>query len=390
MTPRAVLISVALLAAGLSASEGARAEEVVLASGPRYDAVDVEFVGESVRFTYLVGTGRATVTIPKERLQPRNLFHLILARTARDPQAQLALGWQALALGLLPDAAHRFHEAAKRDPALAPERDRGLRAIEDRKLEAVLASAEADLRRGRFETGLAKVAEVKSRALPGSDLVRRADGLAELSKRIDEAEGRRIADEATAKAKAFVDAQGAALDAAFARADKAILSAIERRDRVAKPGLSSSRVQSELDAAETLLREGRRILASVADVAGPRGPEVDARDAEALPLLVATHLDLSDLHRVRRRFPSAREHVRAALVLDPQNVRAIEAQRLIEEAARPLPEPYGPEPFDGTYGWGYGTYGRALFWPVHRPRSHVTYRPRSGFSTGGTGWRFGW
>jgi tetratricopeptide (TPR) repeat protein len=387
MSSRALLLAAAVALAGV-ATPAARAEEVVLASGPRYDAVDVQLVGDDVRFTYFVGTGRATVTIPQSRLQPRSLFGLYLARTGRDPQAQLALGWKALSLGLLPEAAQRFRKAAEGDPTLAPERDRGLAAIEERQLEAVLVSAEADLRRGRFQAGLAKVAEVRARARPGSALLSRADGLADLARKIEEAEGRRIAAEAQAKAQAFLDAQHAALDAALARADKAVLSAIERRERVSDPALSASRVRSELEAAEALLREARRVLAGAADVAGPRGPEVDARDAQATGLLVATHLDLADAHRLARRFSDARDHVRAALVLDPESVRALEAQRLVEEAARPAPEPYEPYLDDGL-GFVHGTYGRVLL-PVERPRPRVVYRPRSGWSFGGSGWRFGW
>jgi tetratricopeptide (TPR) repeat protein len=388
MARRSLLFALVLGTAGALWTGPAAAEEIVLASGTRYDATDVAIVGKTVRFTFHVGGGRATVTLPFERIEPRSLFWLVAARTGRDPESQLTLGWFALEQRLLPEAASRFRKAAEGDPTLSARRDEGLAAIARVEMERLLAAAENDLRRGRFDAGSEKASRVRAAAEPGSDLATRAQGLLDLARRVEESEGRRLEAEAKARAQAQTAAENAALDAALERADKAALSAIEKRNRVSVPGLSLSRVRSELEGAEALLREARRLLDGALDLAPARREEVVARDAAALELLVATHLDLCDLHRQESRWTKAREHVRAALVLDPDNARAIEAQRLIEEALRAPPVPL--DPYDLDVVPVYRVW-RTPYVPFsHRPMPSVTRR--FSWSGGGSGWRFfvGW
>ncbi len=360
---RVFVFGLGLAASALSAvflARAASAEEVVLSSGARYEASEVVLLENAVRFTFHPGGGSATVTFPFERIEPHNLFGLLLARTpANDPAAQLRLARFALDRGLLADATYRFRRAAQMDALLAPERDAGLAAVARAEAERVLSEAENDLRRGRSDLALAKAKDVLKRVPPDSDLAAKANGLADLAGKVIDRDRARLEAEAKAKGAAAAAAAEEAFRAALARADKTILSAVERRQKAADPNLGGSSAVRTLESAETQFREGRRLLALARALAGVRADEVDARDKDALGLLVATHLDLADLYRRQRRFSKALDRVRAVLVLDPENSRALDLQARIDEDLRtpvyPPPDFYPYEPaliFDSGYGFG--------------------------------------
>ena len=371
-----------VLALGLAASalaavllaRGASAEEIVLASGVRYEASEVVLLENAVRFTFHPGGGSATVTFPFERIEPHNLFGLLLARTpAGDPAAQLRLARFALDRGLLADASYRFRRAAQMDPLLDPERDAGLAAVARAEAERVLSEAENDLRRGRSDLALTKTKDVLKRVPPDSDLAAKANGLADLAGKVIDRDRARLEAEALAKGAAAAAAAEQAFQAALARADKTILSAVERRQKAADPNLGGSSAIRTLESAETLFREGRRLLALARGLAGAHATEVDARDKDAFGLLVATHLDLADLYRQQRRFSKALDRIRAVLVLDPENSRAQDLRARIEEDMRtpvlPPPDLYPYEPvllYDPgypcpCYSWSPGVYRRSGF-----------------------------
>ena len=180
-------------------------------------------------------------------------------------------------------------------------------------------------------------------------------------------------------------AEKAAFVSALARADKAILAAVEARAKAGDPTLPACEAVKTLASAEALFREGRRLLASGRSTAGDRIKELDGRDNEALGLLVATDVDLADLYRQQRCFDRARDYLRAAQILDPDNERVRDIREFIERdvAAPPVlvEEPmYGFE--SGTY-FGGGYYGGAIYGgggyvgggcatPLARPRAYVT------------------
>jgi tetratricopeptide (TPR) repeat protein len=379
---RGGLAAAALL--GLAAfAPSARAEEVVLASGSRYDASEVVLLENAVRFTYHPGGGSATVTFPFDRIDPHSLFSLYVARTpADDPAGQLRLAKIALQRRLLADAAYRFRKAAQLDPLLAPERDAGLAAVTRAEAERVLAEAEEDLRRGRSDKAIAKAGDVLSKVPPESDLAAKAKGLSDLAAKVLERDQARLAAEAQAKGAAAAAAAESAFAVSIARADKTMGLAMDKRGKAADPNLSASGAIRTLESAESLFRETRRLLQSSRAVAGPHAADVDARDSAALGLLVATHLDLAELYRQQRRFSRAQDRVRAALVLDPENTRAREIEDRIQEDLRtPVlppdfyspptvlyestwldPYPYSPVLRSPRVVWPYGSYGSGGWW----------------------------
>ena len=388
MTARIPAFLVASLASALVFASPARAEEIRLVSGATYDARDVSLLEKDVRFSYSVGGGHATIVVPMERLDARNLIGLLSARAnPADGGAQLAIARLALSRGLLPEAAARFRRAAAIDPTLAGDRDAGLASIVDAETETLLKSAEQDVRRGRTDLAAPKAKVAFSRAIPGSPLALRAESLLDLSLRLADRDRERAKADALAKEAFAVAAAVAAFDADLAAADTSILSAVAKRAKAADPGVSGSEALHHLESADVLLRDGRRSLSNARPLAGVRVAEVDKRDVDALALLVANHLDLADLYRQDRRFDRARDRVRSALLLDPSSVRAQQTTDRIEADLRtPVPPPYGPYgPYDGGYSapliysetfgpaYGYGRgYGRVI---SNYPRPYAPCRP---------------
>jgi tetratricopeptide (TPR) repeat protein len=369
------------------------AEEVVLASGTRYQAtkVEVDEAARRVRFTYPAGGGSATVSVAFDRLDAKSLFALVVARTPADaPGAQLALAAFALDRGLPSEAADRYRRAAEMDPALAAERDAGLAAVAEAEARRVLGTAEAEMRRGRYAGAIERAEQAVALAGPTSTTAVKAKGVVELATKLLARD--RVRTEAEAKAK--VDATAAAEEAAFRTAlddaDAKILRAVDRRDRVANPSLSRSRVVEELETADVLLREGRRLLERARDLAGDRADDVVKRDREALSILVANHLDLADLYRQQGRFEKARARARSALILDPQSDRARDVQDRIEEDLRTPPyEPFVEEPFSSvTYYAGYPYLTTPRRYPFGYRCPCVRPFPHSAWGGGGSGWRF--
>jgi hypothetical protein len=370
------------LLAAAAFAPAASAEEVVLRSGARYEAKTVEILpgataGEgNVRFSFVMGKGGGTMTVPFDRLEPRNLFGLVLSRTgASDAKGQLALARFALARGLFAEAEDRFRRAATLDATLVPDRDAGLAAIRAARNQQALAAAESDLKRGRSDLALGKAQDVLARSEPGSDVAARAAGIVDLATRVLERDKKRLAEQAAVAAAAAQAAQGAAFDSAIARADAAILAGVKERAKVADPGLSAAGATRALEVAEARIREGRRLLQGAFANAGERLADVEARDKEALELLVATDLDLADLHRQARRFDRARDFLRAAQALEPANPRVREIRDLIEQDLR-TPPPYYPDPDEVPSVLYYPSFGTTI--PYSYPYGSIR---RSGYSS---------
>jgi tetratricopeptide (TPR) repeat protein len=411
-----LLFALVVSTAAIGLAPRASAEDVVLATGARYDARDLEWnegtagVEGRIKFTYAVGGGSVTLEFPMSRIDPWSLLALKSARTpAKDGAGQLTLAKFALAHGLPAEASRRFRRAAELDPTLVAERDAGLRAVADVGLASQLAQAERDLKRGRSDLALAAADEVAAKADPSGGLVDRAKTLAGLASRMLETDRVRLAAEMKARADAAAAAQVQAFASGLARADKAIRDALADRAHAGDATLSASEATRALESAESRLREGRRVLAATRPSAGDRVAEIDGRDKEALPLLVATQLDLADLYRQQRRFDKARDFLRAAQVLDPDNARIKEIRELVErDLNAPPPQDERPDAFSsGFYGGGLstGTYYGGVYYPglgspcpcptpYARPIPYVTPGFRSGFgyrwNRGGFTIRFGW
>ena len=377
----------------------ALAEEVVTASGTRYEATDVVLLEDGVRFTFYVGDGRATVTLPFDRLSAQNLLDLLAARApAKDAQAQLRVAKVALARGLLPAAAARFKRAAQLDPALAGERDLGLAAIQDAETAALLADAEREVRRGRNDLAVEKARRAAARSPEGSPLRAKAEGILDLAGRLADRDRERAAKAAAENTAVAVAAEKAAFDASLRAADKALAAALGHRGRAADPDVSATQARLSLELADGQLREARRLLAVAATSPAARLPEVDARDQDALGLLIANHLDLADLYRVVRRFDKARDRVRAVLVLDPQNSRAQTTSDRIEQDARiPVPPPYDDPYYDPGFSVGYALPGVPYVrrysmpyspYPYYSPYYRSSSWLRGGWGGGSFSWRW--
>ena len=396
MRAPALLCAGLVLAAGWWSAPSARAEDVVTVSGARYAAHDVVLLDDGVRFTFEVGAGRATLTLPFDRISGQNLLDLLAARApSHDGQAQLRVAKVALARGLLPAAAARFRRAAQVDPSLAGERDLGLAAVQDAETAAILAEAETEVRRGRNDLALDKARRAVERTVEGSPLRARALGIVDLAGRLADRDRERVAKAAADKTAKQQAAEVAAFEASLRGAEKAIGAALGHRGRAADPDVSATQARQSLELADTQIREARRLLGVARDNPAARLPEVDARDRDAVGLLIANHLDLADLYRAERRFDKARDRVRAVLVMDPQNARAQTTSDRIEQDARvPVPPPYDPDGYFAGYDSGY-SLGYALpgvpyvrrYTNVVSPYPYVSPYFRSNWLRGGF-WRW--
>jgi hypothetical protein len=350
---------VAVLFAAPLLAPAARAEDVVTVSGARYDAYDVVLLEDGVRFSFTAGEGRATLTLPFDRISGQNLLDLLSARApSKDGSAQLRVARVALARGLLPAAAARFRRAAQVDPSLAGERDLGLAAVQDAETAELLADAEREVRRGRNDLAVEKARRAAVRAPEGSALRLKAEGIVDLAGRLADRDRERAAKASAEKVAKAQAAERAAFDAFLRAADKALAAALGHRGRAADPDVSASSARGSLEAADGQLREARRQLALSRDNPAARTAEIDPRDDDALSLLLANHLDLADLYRAERRFDKARDRVRSVLVLDPQNGRAqTTADRIEQDARVPVQPPYDGGYYDAGWSTGYALPG---------------------------------
>ena len=349
-------LSLAALAAAslalLAFAPAAAAEEIVLASGARYDAQEIRILEHDVRFTVVLGEGRATMALPFERIDGDSLVGLMAARL--DPRlgaTHLRLARVALDRGLLGIAAHRFRRAAIVDPALAPERDAGLLAVRDAETALLLDAAERAIKQGRNDLAADKAREAFGRAEAGTSLSQRARTIADLAGATAERDRLRAQAKETALAQAQAAATAAAYGDARGKARKHFDAALLERGKAADPDAGPSVVRRALESAETNLRDARRWLAAARDRDPSRATEVDEDDRTAFDLLVATHVDLAEAYRLDGAFDKARDRVRAALVLDPQNTRATATLGRIETDLHPVPE---PAPYYGPYAPTYG------------------------------------
>jgi tetratricopeptide (TPR) repeat protein len=370
----------AVAVAGMSAAAAAlapcaSAEEVRLISGTRYEASDVTLVPGKlagtgdVKFTFYVGTGRATVSIPYSRVEASNLFDLLFLRTSPDDAgAQLTLARFALDRGLLREAERCFAKAATIDPTLAAERDAGLASIEVARAEKALTAAEADLKRGRGDLAIEKARAIAAKAPPDSIVAARAAALVDLASRVVDRDRKRAEAEEAERTAAAAAAHAAAIDSALARVDIVATAGVKERSRASDPDLRFEDAVRALESAAARFREARRLLTTMMPTAGTRMNEFTARDNDVLGFLVTTNLDLADMHRQARRFDRARDYLRAAQVLEPENPRIKDVRDLIEtDLHTPVPvapdEYYEPGFLDVTYGY----YPTILSGSYYRP-----------------------
>jgi tetratricopeptide (TPR) repeat protein len=352
----------------------ARAEEIRLVSGTRYQASDVEVrpgttpgTGD-VKFTVYAGTGHATLSLPFDRIDPGSLFDLVLLRTKPgDPAGQLFLARFALSRGMLLEAENCFKKAAALEPTdatLAADRDAGLASIAAARAEQALVAAEKDLKRGRGDLAIEKARDVAAKAPPGSSIAARAAAIVDLASRVVDRDRRRAEAEDAARSEAAAAAHKAAFDATLLRIDVAVNAGLKERDRVADPNLGASAATNALESAAARFREGRRLITAAIPTAGTRLSELTGRDKDVLGFLVTTDLDLADLYRQDRRFDRARDYLRASQALDPTNPRIKELRDLVEQdlhtpVAPPPQDYYEPTVLDAYYG-GYYPYGSTV------------------------------
>ena len=288
-----------------------------------------------------------TLELAMSRIDPWSLLALKSARTpSKDGRGTLELARFALAHGLPAEAARRFRRAAELDATLAPDRDAGLRAVRDAELAKDLgagrARPEAGPQRPRARDRRRRRREGRSGrpARRARDGARRAGGAHARHRPRSAARSRRR------RARTRRRPPRRPHSSAGSRAPtRTIRGAIAERAKAGDAALPASNALRALESAEAQFREGRRVLASTRVNAGTRTAEVDGRDKEALALLVATQLDLADLYRQQRRFERARDYLRAAQVLDPENVRIREIRELVERDLA-APPPYEPPPYD--------------------------------------------
>jgi hypothetical protein len=237
------------------------------------------------------------------------------------------------------------------DPSLAAARDDGIARIRDREAGAALEDLERRLRDGDALGVLAEVDAIRESAL-GPALTEperlRVSTLAKVAQR--------LLDKAEQKLAAAVPAVGGApgpalsLDGLDATArqvletlDPLLAKARRAREAAADPDISGEHARRHLEVAGRALLDARRALSALSLPL----PDPLAELAHRIrTLLVATFLDVAELHRDALDLESARRWLRAARVLNPESPRAAELQRAIDDdRAQGLFEPppwYGP------------------------------------------------
>jgi hypothetical protein len=166
-------------------SPDASAEEVVLVSGARYPATQVEVDEDRVTFTANLGSGDATLTVPTSFVDPLCLYGLVHARTKpNDAIGQLRLGKLALGRGRADVARERFERAAALDPTLAEICELALGLAVASETRAALAEAERLLRAGLYAAATAEASRALALATPGTPEAEKAAALERLARRL--------------------------------------------------------------------------------------------------------------------------------------------------------------------------------------------------------------
>ncbi len=350
------LMSVVLLACALVIfAATATAETVVLKSGTKLKAARVELEDGAVRATMRKEGGTAIVTLPFARLDPEALVALMGRHLPEDDGAsQLRIARMAMSAGLHDEAIERFERAATLDKTLATESEQGVATVRGLQVEAALTRLESMLRERRPAEMLMDVELLSKSELAGSlttAQVLRVEMLAN------------VADAMLKKAGVPVGAPPVAapvpappLDAKTAAVLERVTAyetkALHAREAAADPDLSASKARRHLNAAAVSLQRARKLLIKVES---PAPSKVVERADRVRDLLVTTYLDVAELYRASGAYTQARSRLRAVNILDPDNERAVELARAIEEDLR---APYLHE--TDLYDYPFSTYRRSL------------------------------
>jgi len=415
MDARLLLLAVGLLL-GVAAAPAAQAETVRLRSGKRLEAASVVFRDGKIEATLVRDGGIARVLLRFDQLAEDDLLPL-WDRTHAADDAALALAGAEFALGLgrRAEAVRRYEAAARLDTSFAAKRDAGLGRVRRLEAEDAMRDLEDRVRRGADPRGAVVLSEALLEGPHAAALdpkqTRRIRILGSLALRLAQREVVRAtkADSVGASASASAGTPAAAVappaapaqepvvpamgDAALAvirdRVGAFAVRAADAREAAADPKVGPRRALELLRGAADAYQLARRL---VREAPGALAAELGELGDDLRLALVATYLDLADLHRQEGQFEQARAHVRAALILDPGNEEAWSQRRLIEDDLAREPTPYddayrpavefyyaSPSPFYGYYGWprrtlyshhyghhygglhGYGHIGRGGF-----------------------------
>lgn len=336
------------------------AEEVVLVSGKRLEPQRVEILRDGsrdtgIRATFEVTGGTTQATYAFARLERRALFALLerllisggeqgSAGRQADAKALVRIGDIARQIGAVEDAALYFVRAGALSPALGALRDERLEAIRRERARSLLLALERDLRAGKRADVVARAAAFESGALPVplSAVERmRMDALVRMAQRGLPSKAQAPLPLAALPAPA---APPAPLPVAPAAVQKRLAAARVHHDaaapslaKAADPGVSNRAARRLLEQAARHLLQARRELIRGA---GPVAPQVAQAASAVTDELIDAYLQVGELLRQERRFGEARRWLRAVVVLDPENPRAIELGIRIEDD---LHAPQGPD-----------------------------------------------
>jgi hypothetical protein len=299
-----------------------RAEDVLLVDGTVFSGtVDkVEQTGVTVTMKP-GGGGTATVKVPASRLDPAWFYGHLDAMAGKDAKAHVDLASWAVEHGLFSRARAQIRKAEEIDPAYVKDvRENRFPEVREGIATQVLASAEGDVKAGRFEAAEEKL-ELLLLRLPDTEAGGRARDVMTSLEQAMEARDAKAVEDARAK---LAEADRKAADeraAKFAEFDRDLAKV----RKIAVEGLNEDSDSKALALLESALAKVKPRLADLDRIEKAAGTdaadlkEVADRRTRIQRAMVKVHLHRADIHLFRGNEKDAMREIDAAKAIDAQN-----------------------------------------------------------------------
>src|SRR5262245_21534856 len=317
----------------------ASAEEVLLADGNALDAKVLEVPEDAIRVTYSPkGGGTVTMDYPAARLDPPYFYGLRDQAAGQDAKAHIKLALWAVEQGMFSRGKSQVKKAAAIDPGLVKSIEEGkLPELRDVIADRILGSAERDIQAGRLEVAAGKLEIILPR-LPHTEAGNKdRDVMKALEAKEDEEEAKQEAKKA-AEDEAKLKEEEKKAAAERKKLLDGVWKGLKQGKKWMNEGLEEDSDSRALELLEKALGRGKEGLDDLDELVKTHAAdatlvsEAQTWRRKVVAAMVRVRLHRAEIYLWRSSLNQARDEVKAAMALDPQNPDILTALSRIDDA----------------------------------------------------------